>query len=86
MKKPKMIFQMQKPGQSQEDFVREMKEKMGEGNEPQVLDASAMDPAQLQEMLAGLGISKEKFAEMTGEGGKKKKPGLFQRIQDAMLG
>jgi hypothetical protein len=95
MKKPKIMFVTPKPGQSQEDMIREAKAKHGiEDDSPQTFDASSMDPEELKKMLAGLGVSEEQFSHMMGDGAvpgsaahgnKKKKTGLFQRIQDAIL-
>jgi hypothetical protein len=89
MKKPRIIFQVMPAGQTKEDFIGEMKAKHGGGDcghgGMTVMDASDMDPGQLENMLAGMGISKEEFDTMTKNGDAKKKPGFFQRIQDAIL-
>ena len=82
---PKIIMETPKPGQSMEDFKREMEMKHSGMKDAKVVDAKNMDPAQLEAMLAGMGISKEQFAEMTGSATGEKKPGIFKRIQNALL-
>ena len=82
-RKPKMVFQMMKPGQSQEDFMQEMREKHGD---VQMMDGSDMNPKELKEMLAKMGIDADDLEGMMENGEKKKKPGIFEKMKDAFMG
>ena len=86
-KKPKMIFQTVQPGQSMEDVKREMAAKHGIDAEAgaTMIDGSNMDPEQIKAMLAGLGMGSEDIDNVLSGKEPKKKPGLFQKIQDKLF-
>jgi hypothetical protein len=86
VKKPKfkIIMQSPAPGQSQEDFIREIKEKYGDGESTEI-NAGNMDPEALKSMLAGLGMSAEDIDTVTSGKEPAKKPGFFARITNALL-
>jgi len=81
----KMIMAQPKPGQSREDFIREMKEKHGADGNGTVMDGTNMNPEQLKAMLAAAGMGAADIdAVLAGkESGTKK--GIFSRITDALL-
>jgi len=76
MSKPKVFMRQPAPGQSIEDFKREMEALYGNGEEATTIDASNMDAAELEKLLAGFGVDKDALD---------KKPGILQRIQNAIL-
>ena len=77
-KKPQMgRFGMiaRRPGMTIEDAKRELNEKMG--REIDYVDKEDMDPDELKLLMEQHGIDQEQE--------KAKKPGILQRIQDAIL-
>jgi len=86
MEKPKMVMRMAAPapGQSMEDFKKEIAATHGV-DDATVIDGSNMNPEDLKAMLASMGVDADEIDNMLAGREQKKKPGLFQRIQDALL-
>jgi cobalamin biosynthesis protein CbiG len=86
VKKPKFKIFMEtpKPGQSQEDLIRELKKKHGEGNGMEI-NAENMSPEVLKATLAGLGMNPEDIEAVLSGKEPAKKPGIFTRITNALL-
>jgi len=85
-KKPKIMFHAAspKPGQSLEDFKKEMAEKHGI-DDTKVVDGSDMSQEDIKAMLANMGMDPEEIDNMLAGGEQKKKTGIFQKIQDALF-
>lgn len=85
MSKPKMIFQAVAPGQSVEELKKELTEKHGTA-EMKVIDGSSMNPEELRATLEKMGMSTEDINNVLSEAkSNQKKPGMFQKIQNALL-
>lgn len=73
--KPKFRIEVARPNQKSPD---------GKDDKP-VIDLSG-NPEKLQEFLAQMGMTMEDFEDAKANGVQKKKKGLFQKLQDILLG
>jgi len=78
-KMPKLIFETSKPGQSKEDFDKEITAKHGNIT---ITDASNLSEDEVKSMMEKMGMSMEDIEGMVTGTEQKKKPGLLQKMRD----
>jgi len=74
-KNDSLIYRTSRPGQTLEDFKREMEETYG--SELNMTDRVIEDPEEIKEMMASMGLTNDE---------QKNKIGFFKKIENAILG
>ena len=64
--------------------IDEIKQEYGLDGETTVIDGSGMDVEQIKAMMAQMGVN-PKGLDKAMAGGGKKKPGIFQKLQNKLM-